>query len=99
MSIEDPVLNEAVDLLAEQMADTIDTITFSALNAGTNVRLANAADNVGSLASAITGGDLDYAIRMFRRNNADPFSEIIRASTGFNTFPFVLLTGRSYTLM
>lgn len=87
VSIEDPVLNEAVDLLAEQMADTIDTITFSALNAGTNVRLANSAADIASLASGITGPDLDYAIRMFRRNNADPYTEIVRASTGFNTFP------------
>jgi len=87
VSIEDPVLNEAVDLLAEQMADTIDTITFSALNAGTNVRLASAAADVASLAQPIKGADFDYAIRMFRRNNADPFTEIVRASTGFNTFP------------
>ena len=87
VSIEDPVLNEAVDLLAEQMADTIDTITFSALNAGTNVRLANSAADIANLASGITGPDLDYAIRMFRRNNADPYTEIVRASTGFNTFP------------
>ena len=87
VSIEDPVLNEAVDLLAEQMADTIDTITFSALNAGTNVRLAASGADIANLASAITGPDFDYAIRMFRRNNADPFTEIVRASTGFNTFP------------
>lgn len=87
VSIEDPVLNEAVDLLAEQMADTIDTITFSAMNAGTNVRLASAADDIASLAQPIKGADFDYAIRMFRRNNADPFTEIVRASTGFNTFP------------
>lgn len=87
ISIEDPVLNEAIDLLAEQLADTIDTITFSALNAGTNVRLANAATNIGSLASPIVGNDLDYAIRMFRRNNASPYTEIVKASTGVNTFP------------
>ena len=87
VSIEDPVLNEAVDLLSEQMADTVDAITFSALNAGTNVRYANASVDLASIASPIVSGDLDYAIRMFRRNNADPFTEIVRASTGFNTFP------------
>lgn len=87
ITVEDPVLNEAVDLLAEQMADIIDTITFSALNAATNVRLANAGADIASLASAITGKDLDYAIRMMRRNNADPFTEVIRASTGVATFP------------
>ncbi len=87
LSIEDPVLNEAIDLLAEQLSDTVDTITFSALNAGTNVRYANAAADIASLASGITGGDLDLAVRMFRRNNADPFTDIVRASTGVNTFP------------
>ena len=87
VSVEDPVLNEAVDLLAEQMADIIDTITFSAMNAGTNVRLASADATVGALAHGVTGPDFDYAIRMFRRNNAEPFTEIVRASTGVNTFP------------
>ena len=87
VTVEDPVLNEAVDLLAEQMADIIDTITFSAMNAATNVRLASAAADVANLAAEIKGTDFDYAIRMFRRNNSEPFTEIVRASTGVNTFP------------
>jgi len=87
LTVEDAVLNEGIDLLAEQMADTIDTLVFTTLAAASNVRLANAASSIGTLASAITSGDLDYAIRMLRRNNAQPFTEMIRATTGFNTFP------------
>lgn len=87
MTVEDSVLNEAIDLLAEQMADIIDTITFSAMNAGTNVRLASGDATIGALAHKITAGDLDYTIRMMRRNNSEPFTEIIRASTGVATFP------------
>ena len=89
-TMDDPVLNEGTDLLSEQLTDTYDTLTFATLKAGTNVRGANSVDvsvNFGSLASAVASTDFDYCIRQLRRNNADPFTEIIRPSTGVASFP------------
>lgn len=84
--VEDNVLNETVDILAEQMAETLDYLTFSALIAGTNVMYTNGSSRVG-LASAIDTTTLDKVIRLMRRNNARMFTEIIKAGTGFNTYP------------
>lgn len=85
--VEDNVLNEATDILADQMAETLDTLTFSVLKAGTNVFYANAAANRAALASAITAADIDKAIRMMRRNNAMEYTSMIKAGTGVGTFP------------
>ena len=84
--VEDKVLNEAVELLGEQMATTLDSLTATALAAGTNVIYTNdSARN--TLASKIDSTSLEKAIRLLRRNNARPFTEIIKASTGVGTLP------------
>lgn len=87
LTAEDPVLNEGIDILADQMAMTVDTLTYSALMSGTNVMYANGAADRANLASAITMTDIDKAIRLMRRNNAKEFTEVIKATTGVATFP------------
>lgn len=84
--VEDNVLNEAIDLLAEQMADTIETLTFTALKAGTNVFYTNG-DARNTLASIISEATLDKVIRFMRRNNARVFTEIIKSATGVGSLP------------
>lgn len=84
--VEDKVLNEAVELLGEQMATTLDSLTSTVLASGTNVIYTNGTAR-NTLASKIDGASLDRAIRLLKRNNARPFTEIIKASTGVGTLP------------
>lgn len=85
--VEDNVLNEAADILADQMAETIDTLAFTTLKAGTNVFYSGTATQRSELASADISTALDKAIRLMRRNNAMEFNEMIKASTGVGTYP------------
>jgi len=86
MVIEDKILNEAIELLADQMAETLDGLTSTVLKAGSNVVHTNGTLRT-DLASKITSTSIEKAIRILRRNNASPFTEIVKASTGVGTMP------------
>lgn len=86
MVIEDKILNEAIELLGDQMAETLDGLTSKVLKAGSNVVLTNGAIRT-DLATKITSASMEQAIRTLKRNNAAPFTEIVKASTGVGTLP------------
>jgi N4-gp56 family major capsid protein len=83
---EDPVLQEAVELLGEQAAQMIEKVRYGVLKAGTNVLLAN-----GTLRTDVnTALSLDLqrrAVRTLKRQNARPITSVVRSTAAFATEP------------
>jgi len=73
----DPVLAEAVTVLAEQAALTIDTINRDIITAGTNVQYAGgkASRLLTTQTDILTGTEIKKAVRTMRRNNAKPIKD------------------------
>lgn len=81
---EDPVLNEAIELLGEQAGQMIELMRFGVLKAGTNVIYAN-----GTARNEVnTKLDLTIqqrAVRALKRQNARPITKIVRSTPNFGT--------------
>jgi N4-gp56 family major capsid protein len=72
---KDKVLLECADLLGEQMALTIDTLTKNVLAAATTVQVAGGLTNTTLMSSTdhyLTGAEIRIAVRTLKRNNARP---------------------------
>ncbi len=81
---EDPVLNEAVNILGEQAAQMIEKMRFGVLRAGTNVLYANgSARNAVNTALSIT--TQRRAVRSLKRQNARQITKIIRSTAAYQT--------------
>ena len=67
----------ALDLLRDQAALSLDTISRDALNAGMNVQYTGSNVARGTIAASdkVTYADIKKAVRTLRRNNAKPFSD------------------------
>jgi len=83
---QDPVLQETVEILGEQAAQTIETIRFNVLKAGSSVRYANGAAR-GSVNSPITLEQQRKVTRDLKRQNARPISKIVRSTPSYGTQP------------
>lgn len=83
---EDPVLNEAVDVLGEQAAQMIETVRFNVLKAGTNVFYAN-----GTATNQVnTPISLDFQrkiTRALKRQNARFITRVVRSTPDYGTEP------------
>jgi N4-gp56 family major capsid protein len=82
---EDPVLNEAVDLLGEQAAQMIEKMRFGVLKAGTNFAYANNVGGRASVVAALTLADQQRAVRTLKRQNARPITSIVASSSRYDT--------------
>lgn len=88
---EDQVLQEAIDILGEQAAYTLETIRYNVLKAGTNVfRLGAAGALVG--ARNLVNGPITLAVQRsittaLNRQNARRFTKVISSSPNFRTEP------------
>ena len=83
---EDPVLQEAVEVLGEQAAEMIETVRFNTLKAGTNVFYANGA----ARADVNTAMSLTLQRRITRalkRQNARKITRAISSTPSFDTHP------------
>ena len=83
---EDPVLREATMIIAEQAAQTIETIRFNILKAGTNVYWANG----GSRAAVNTPISLTLQRQIttaLSRQNAKPHTTAVASTPNFRTEP------------
>ena len=81
---EDPVLNEAVEVLGEQAAQMIERMRFGVLRAGTNVQFAN-----GAIRSAVNT-PINIAlqrrcVRTLKRQNGRPITSIVRSTPAYDT--------------
>ena len=81
---EDPVLNEAVNVLGEQASQLIEKMRFGVVRAGTNVVYANGATR-GAVNTVLTITTQRRAVRALKRQNARQITKIVRSTPAFNT--------------
>lgn len=88
---EDRILQEAVDILGEQAAYTLETIRYNVLKAGTNVfRLGAAGALVGArnlVAGPITLGVQRSITTALNRQNARRFTKVVSSNANYRTEP------------
>lgn len=81
---EDPVLREATAILGEQAAETVETIRFNILKAGTNKFYAN-----GTARSAVNTAPTlalqKKIVRALKRQNAKKITSIVRSTPSYAT--------------
>ena len=83
---EDPVLMEAVDVLGEQCAQTIETLRFNVLKAGTNVQYANGATR-NAVNTEMTLSVQRKATRALKRQNASAVTKVVKSTPAYGTEP------------
>lgn len=88
---EDPVLNESIDLIAEQAAQMIETMRYGVLRAGTNVVFANGVQR-NAVNTPFSLAMQRKATKALKRQNARPITKVIRSTAMFGTEP----VARSY---
>jgi N4-gp56 family major capsid protein len=84
---EDPVLDEAVNICGEQIAETVEVIRFSVLKGGSNVFYANKVAGRSTVAGPATKADFRRIYRSMMKNKAKQISSIIKASASIATEP------------
>lgn len=81
---QDPVLNEAVNVLGEQAAQMIEKMRYGVLKAGTNVLYGNGATR--NAVNTVLTIDLQRrAVRTLKRQNARQITSIVRSTPAFGT--------------
>jgi len=92
---EDPVLQQATEVLGEQAAQTVETIRYNVLKAGTNVFYANGTLRT-DVNTVITTTLQRKATRALKRQNARFITSVLRSTPAYNTQPieaaFIALT-------
>ena len=81
---EDPVLNEALDVLSEQAAQMIEKMRFGILKAGTNVIYANGSQR-SDVNQTISLQLQRRAVRALKRQNARFITSIVRSTPSYET--------------
>ena len=84
---EDPVLQEGVEVLGEQAAQTIETVRFNVVKAGTNVQYANGVDARNKVVAEMTLADQRKATRTLKRQNAKRITRIVKSTVDYGTEP------------
>lgn len=81
---EDPILKETGTILGEQAAQTIETIRFNVLKAGTNKFYSNGTARA-SVNTALTDAVNKKVVRALKRQNAQLITSVIKSTPSFNT--------------
>ena len=84
---EDPVLDETVKIMGEQMAETVEVVRYNIVRAGTNVFYPSPATTRATVAGPCDRATLRLVYRSFKRNKAREITEIIKASPLISTEP------------
>jgi len=86
----DPILMETAEILGDQAALTLDTLTRDIMVAGSNVRYANAVVGRTSLTAGVDlpdEADFDAAILTLKNGLAMKMTKMVNPDTGYNTHP------------
>ena len=80
---------ETIEILGDQMYDTIDQLARNVLVAGTTIQYASTATSRETIDDGMimNGDEVREAVRTLQGNNAKPVTEQIDPSDGFNTSP------------
>lgn len=82
---EDPVLQEYMGITAEQAAQTLETLRYNVLKAGSNVFYANKVAGRDSVVTAISLGDQRRVTRAFKRQNAAYITKKTASTPNYGT--------------
>lgn len=82
---EDPVIQEATDILGEQAAKTIEVIRYNIVKAGTNVYYANNVAGRTSVTAVMARADQRAIVRGLERQEAKHITTVVRSTPSFNT--------------
>lgn len=81
----DNVLAEATDLLGENAAETVETLRFNVLKAGTNVFYANQVANRAAVATKISRADQRRVTTALNRQNAKKITSVVASRPDYGT--------------
>lgn len=81
----DNILAEATDVLGENAAETVETLRYNVLKAGTNVFYANSVAGRTTVATAISLADQRRVTTALNRQNAKKITSVVASSAEFNT--------------
>ena len=81
---EDPVIREGVEILGEQAAQTVETVRWGILTAGTNKFYSNGTSRA-EVNTAITDGMVKKIVRALKRQNAQMITSIIKSTPAYGT--------------
>lgn len=81
----DNILAEATDILGENAAETVETLRYNVLKAGTNVAYANQVAGRANVITAITLEDQRRVTTALNRQNAKKITNVVASSADFNT--------------
>ena len=81
----DNVLAEATDILGEMAAETVETLRYNVLKAGTNVAYANQVAGRANVITAISLDDQRRATTALNRQNAKKITNVVASTPDFNT--------------
>ena len=81
----DNVLAEATDILGENAAETVETLRYNVLKAGTNVFYANMVAGRSSVVASISLADQRRVTTALSRQNAKKITTIVGSTPDFNT--------------
>ena len=81
----DPILSQMTDILGEQAAQTVETLRFNTLKAGTNVWYGGGVAGRVNVSSAITLSDQRKVTTGLNRQNANKISKVIASTADYNT--------------
>ena len=82
---EDPVLQEYMGITAEQAAQTLETLRYNVLKAGSNVFYANKVAGRDSVVTAISLADQRRVTRAFKRQNAAYITKKTASTPNYGT--------------
>ena len=83
---EDPVLNEATDVLAEQAAEMMDKMRAGVLKAGTNAQFTNGTERA-HVNTVLSRDFLRTCVRVLKGQEAQPITQLIKAGSAQSTYP------------
>ena len=83
---EDPYLQQISDVLGEQAAQTVETLRFNVIKAGTNVFYANGSART-DVNTPITLALQRKCTRALKRQNANYFTSVVASSPSYRTEP------------
>ena len=84
---EDPVLKEMMQVLAEQIVETIELVRFNALKAGTNVFYGGTGTTRATVNGTVSRGQLRKIKRTLKRNRAREIADVIAPTAKVATEP------------
>ena len=87
LGLDPQIMSICEELLADQAAETKDTLTRDVLVAGTQVRYSNGVTARTSVITAITDGDIDSVVRTLEGNDTKKVRKMLKPGSGFNTTP------------